>query len=199
MKKYLILFIIAAVIISAGLLIFNRSPYTIDTPYEYPDDEKNIPVEIIEKMTTEALLESYIYNEAIVPNYGEPLATQFRKRIEISDALGALLERDDLIEAIYNVYKPLEVYMDDMSQLSFEEQSKIYAEMDILTHIEFICSHIKLDGSTKESVVKLRELLDEKHQQKLIEENGQICIKFPPGYDFLKGGRGSTADWFYIP
>ena len=49
MKKYLILFIIAAVIISAGLLIFNRSPYTIDTPYEYPDDEKNIPVEIIEK------------------------------------------------------------------------------------------------------------------------------------------------------
>ncbi|MBQ6836193.1 MAG: hypothetical protein IJO47_03985 [Clostridia bacterium] len=197
-KKYIAVLIIFVMVISGICLFYNISSYTIDTPYDYPNGEKNIPVEIIEKMTTEALLKSYIYNEATVPNYGSRFPVQFQLKKENSSALAALTERDDLIEAIYNIYKPLEVYPGDMTELSFDEQSKIYAEMDILTHIEFICAQIDLDNSPKEHAVKLKNLLEEKHQQKLTTENGQTVIKFPPGYHLLKGGRQSS-DWIYIP
>lgn len=179
-------------------LFYNSTPYTIDTPYEYSNGEKNIPLEIIEKMTTEALLESYIYNEATAPNYGSRFPVQFDLKRKKSSALTALTERDDLVKAIYNVYSPLEVYSGNMEELSFEEQSKIYAEMDILTHIEFICANIDLDSSTKGEAIKLRNLLEEKHQQKLAVEDGQTVIKFPPGYYFLKGGR-QESDWIYKP
>ena len=191
LKHALPLVLITAVIIFT-ISISHNIKYPINKVYaEYP-----IPDEIIEKMTPEALIQSFVIQNGERPHInGSPPPRVFQGMLKGSTTLQAIMEREDLARALYNVYSKMEIRPDGkpITELEGEEYEKLRQEYEYIGLVEFICGMLDLDNSDKKYAVLLREELERKGEEKIVYENGEPRDSFGLGYSFYKCGRSVTS------
>ena len=185
LKAILPLVLITAVIIFA-IYLSHDSRYPINEVYsEYP-----IPEEVIEKMTTEALIKSFVIQKGERPHInGSPPPRVFQGWLKGSTTLQAIMEREDLTQALYNVYSKMEIRSGGKTihQLEGEEREKLEQEHEYIALVEFICGMLDLDNSEKKYAVLLREELEQKQEERQVYDAG-----FGLGYSFYKCGRSDV-------
>ena len=184
--KYALPLVFVAALIIFVISLSPDSKYPInEVQTEFP-----IPDEIIEKMTTEALIKSFVVQKGERPHInGSPPPRVFQGWLKGSTTLQAIMEREDLTQALYNVYSKMEIRLGGKTiyELEGEEREKLEQEHEYIALVEFICGMLDLDNSEKKYAVLLREELEQKQEERQVYDAG-----FGLGYSFYKCGRSDV-------
>ncbi|MBQ6933129.1 MAG: hypothetical protein IJN37_01940 [Clostridia bacterium] len=184
--KYALPLVFVAALIIFVISLSPDSKYPInEVQTEFP-----IPDETIEKMTTEALIKSFVVQKGERPQInGSPPPRVFQGWLKGSTTLQAIMEREDLTQALYNVYRKMEIRLGGKTiyELEGEEREKLEQEHEYIALVEFICGMLDLDNSEKKYAVLLREELEQKQEERQVYDAG-----FGLGYSFYKCGRSDV-------
>lgn len=181
--KIFIGLVLLGVAILGICLFYNSTPYTIDTPYEYPitlDDADfwtklqedrsiiSIPEEICKQMTTEALLESCLTYPDLLGWRSHHAATNiFPEWNEYDIQFDELFSREDFPEVMYKVYSKEKFYkIEPYESLSEDERKKVDEYEERLMYMEFFMFQMELETNDNPYKSRLLKEIEEKKQQK---------------------------------
>ena len=192
MKRFLVVFTAFLVAAAAWASVSEwkkDSRYTIDEPYEFPvltsedyskfnrNEERHsalsVPDEIVEQMTTRALLETYLdYPELISYGLHTFYSDGFNMMRHVhSFGLDELMEREDLYEMVYKRYRETEIYKGPVDKYPAREDrrekyKKQYEDAYDMAHLELLISQMDLeDGSWKKW--RIERLIEKKTEERL--------------------------------
>ena len=160
-----------------------KSPYTIDTPWEYPiaitdsdfwaklqEDHSiiSIPEEICKQMTTEALLESCLAYPDLLGWRSHHAATNiFPEWVEYDIQFAELFSREDFPKVMYKAYSKEQFYkIKPYETLNDNERQKVDEHEERLMYMELFMFQMELEADDNPYKTKLLKEIDEKKQQK---------------------------------